>query len=155
MDATTARFLVTEADDETAVLRDVETGQVVTIDEHPDPALERREVIEGTLAPKPPTEVVWEVESVERRFSVDVIDSDLEPTAQAREIAADLAPGDLETRDRAGDGEIHVLGVEDPDAAARDVLEDAETVARAARLGAVRVEVRRGEAFLNVRYLPD
>jgi len=155
MDATTGRFLVTETDDETAVLRDVETGQVVTIDEHPEPRLEALEILEGTVAPNPPTNVVWGVESVDRRWTVDLVDSDLEPTSQAREIAADLDVGDLETRERAGEGEIHVLGVEDPAAAAGDVLDDEETVARAARLGAVRVEVRRGEEFLNVRYLPD
>jgi len=155
MNATTGRFLVTEADDDTAVLRDVDTGQVVTLDEHPDPALERREVIEGTVAPKPPAEVVWGIESVDRRLAVEVIDSDLEPTTRARDLAADLAPGDLATRERAGDGEIHVIGVDDPEAAATDVVEDEETVARAARLGAVRVEVRRGEEFLSVRYLPD
>lgn len=155
MDATTGRFLVTEADADTAVLRDAETGQVVTIDEHPEPPLERHEVLEATVAPKPPTEVVWGVESVDRRWTVDLIDSDLQPTTQAREIAADVGVGDLETRERAGDGEIHVLGVDDPATAVADVLEDEETVARAARLGAVRVEVRRGEDFLNVRYLPD
>ena len=146
MDAITGRFLVTEADDETAVLRDVETGQVVTLDEHPEPPLERHEVLEGTVAPKLPAEVVWGVESVDRRFTVDVIDSDLEPTTQAREIATELGPGDLATRERAGDGEIHVIGVDDPEAAATDVVEDEETVARAARLGAVRVEVRREDA---------
>jgi len=128
---------------------------VLTLGEHPDPPLERLEVLVGTVAPQPPTEVVWEVESVDERWTVELVDTDLSPTKQAREIAAGIAVGELETRERAGDGEVHVLGVDDPETAAADVLDDEETVARAARLGAVRVEVRTGEDFLNVRYLPD
>jgi hypothetical protein len=153
MDATTGRFLVTEVDEETAVLRDVDTGQVLTLGESPD--LDRLAVIEGTVAPQPPTGVVWGIESVDRRWTVELLASELEPPTRARELAADLAPGELATRERAGEGEIHVLGVEDPAAATGDVLADEETVARAARLGATRVEVRRGEDFLSVRYLPD
>lgn len=155
MDATTGTFVATEVDDETVVLRDVDSGQVLTLGAHPDPPLEREEVLRGTVAPRPPTEVVWAVESVERRWTVELVDSDLSPTKQARELADGIAAGELITRERAGDGEVHVLGVDDPAAAAADVLGDEETVARAARLGAVRVEVRTGEHFLNVRYLPD
>jgi hypothetical protein len=46
---------------------------------------------------------------------------------------------------------------ETTESAAQDVLADDETIARAARLGAVRVEVRRDTdaGVLNVRYLPD
>jgi hypothetical protein len=155
MDATTGTFLATEVDDDTAVLRDVDSGQVLTLGEPPEPPLERLEVLRGTVAPQPPTEVVWTVESVDRRWTVDLVESDLTPTKQARELADGIAPGELVTRERAGDGEIHVLGVDDPETAVADVLGDEETVARAARLGAVRVEVRAGADFLNVRYLPD
>lgn len=153
MDAITGRFLVTEVDDETAVLRDVDTGQVLTLGDAAD--LDRLEVVEGTVAPQPPTEVVWGIESIDRRWTVELLESDLEPPVQARDLAADLDTGELATRERAGEGEIHVLCVEDAATAAADVLGDEETVARAARLGATRVEVRRGEGFLNVRYLPD
>jgi hypothetical protein len=147
-------FLVVESDDDSAVLRNVESGQVHTLDENPDLAVD--EVVEGTVAPVPPMDVVWELHTVEDRWTVDVIDSDLSPTKQARDVAEGLAPGDLEKLERAGTGEVHVLAVgDDVDAAAEDVLADDATVARAARLGAVRVEVRRGEDFLNVRYLPD
>jgi hypothetical protein len=155
MDATTGTFVASEVDDETAVLRDVDSGQVLTLGEHPDPPLDRQEVLRGTVAPQPPTDVVWEVEAVERRWTVDLVESGLSPTKQARELADGIAVGELITRERAGDGEVHVLGVDDPAAAVADVLGDEETVARAARLGAVRVEVRTGEHFLNVRYLPD
>lgn len=155
MDTTTGTFVATEVDDETAVLRDVDSGQVLTLGAHPDPPLAELEVLRGTVAPQPPTEVVWEVEAVDERWTVELVDSELSPTKQARELAEGIAVGELETRERAGDGEVHVLGVDDPETAAADVLGDEETVARAARLGAVRVEVRRGEDFLNVRYLPD
>jgi len=155
MDATTGTFLATEVDDETAVLQDVDSGQVLTLGTHPDPPLERLEVLRGTVAPQPPTEVVWGVESVDERWTVELVETELSPTKQARELADGIAVGELVTRERAGDGEVHVLGVDDPAAAVADVLDDEETVARAARLGAVRVEVRTGEDFLNVRYLPD
>jgi len=41
------------------------------------------------------------------------------------------------------------------DQAAADVVEDQETVARAARLGVERVEVRAADGVVSVRYLPD
>jgi hypothetical protein len=88
-----------------------------------------------------------------------VIDSDLSPTKQAMEIAADQPVGEIERVERAGTGEIHVLSVptEQTEQAAADVVEDIATVERAARLGAVRVEVRSDteEGVVNVRYLPD
>lgn len=153
-DVTSSTFLVTEADDETAVLRDVATSQVHTLAEHQD--LERGEVLEATLAPEPPLEVTWTLESVPERRTIPVERSSERPTKQARDIAAEQDEGDLTRRERAGEGEVHVLTVppDRTDAAAEDVLEDEATVARAADLGVDRVEVRAAEGVLSVRYLP-
>ena len=59
-------------------------------------------------------------------------------------------------RERAGTGELHVLTVPDgeTEAAVADVLEDEATLARAARLGVERVEVRSEPGVVSVRYLP-
>lgn len=151
----TGTFVVTEADADSAILRDVESGQVHTLSENPD--LAEREVLEATIAPEPPMEVTYTIVEIAERRTVDLVETDLEPTTQAREMAEGVPTGELVTEPRAGEGEIHVLTVppESVADAAQDVLTDEETVARAARLGAVRVEVRTGEDFLNVRYLPD
>ena len=147
-------FVVLRADDATAMLRSSE-GQVVTLDlADEDHDLVRGVVLTGTVAAGP-AGVTYEVGEVEDRRHVELIDSDLQPTTQARRVAEDLPEGDLERLERAGEGEVHVLSVPDPDAAAADVLEDDTTLERAARLGAVRVEVRRGDGLLSVRYLPD
>ncbi|MFC3959791.1 DUF5812 family protein [Halovivax cerinus] len=150
-------FVVTHADEDSAVLRDVETARVHTLSANPD--LEAHEVIEATVAPEPPLSVTWTIDELDARRTVDVLDSDLSPTTHEREIAADQAVGDLERVERAGTGELHVLSVppDETENAAADVLDDLETVARAARLDAVRVEVRRDsdEGVLSVRYLPD
>ncbi|MFC4436704.1 MULTISPECIES: DUF5812 family protein [Natrialbaceae] len=152
----TGTFVVTHAEDESAVVRDVETAQVHTLSSNP--GLEIRDVLEATVAPEPPLEVAWEVVDVENRRSIELVDSDLEPTRHEKELAAAAEVGDLIREERAGTGEIHVFHLaEDVETAARDVLEDEETIARAARLEAVRVEVRRSAAdgVLSVRYLPD
>jgi len=150
----TDTFVVLRADDATAMLRSSE-GQVVTLDlgdrEHD---LVRGVVLTGTVAAGP-AGVTYRLEEVDRRRHVEVIDSDLRPTTRSRQAAEDLPEGDVERFERAGDGEVHVLSVPDPDAAADDVLDDDATLERAARLGAVRVEVRRGEELVSVRYLPD
>ncbi|MDJ1430819.1 DUF5812 family protein [Halostagnicola sp. A-GB9-2] len=157
MSEKTATFVVTHAEAESAVVRDIETAQVHTLASNP--GLEVDDVLEATVAPEPPLEVAWEVVDVEQRRTIDLVDSDLSPTTHERELAADAQPGEVVREERAGTGEIHVLSLpeEDLEEAAEDVLEDAETVARAARLEAVRVEVRRDEdeGVLSVRYLPD
>ncbi|NGM69849.1 hypothetical protein G6M89_12660 [Natronolimnobius sp. AArcel1] len=157
MSETTGTFVVTHAESESAVVRDVDTAQVHTLASNP--GLELHDVLEATVAPEPPLEVTWEVIDVEERRTVDVIDSDLEPTTHEKELAADAEVGDLIQEERAGTGELHIFRVpeEDIEDAATDVLEDEETVARAARLEAVRVEVRRSadDGVLSVRYLPD
>ena len=153
----TGTFLVTEADAESAVLQDVETSQIHTLSEHD--GYEQGEVVGATIAAEPPMEVVWTVVEESYRRTVELVDSDLSPTQQAMEIAKSQSVGEVERVERAGTGEIHVLSVppEKADDAVDDVLEDQETVARAARVGAVRVEVRSDPdaGVLNVRYLPD
>ncbi|SEW22855.1 DUF5812 family protein [Natrinema salifodinae] len=153
----TGTFVVTHAESESAVVRDVETAQIHTLASNP--GLEVHDVLEATVAPEPPLEVAWQVIDVAERRSIDLVDSDLEPTQHATDLAADAEVGDLVQEERAGTGEIHVFRVPDDEveAAAEDVLEDEETIARAARLEAVRVEVRRSadSGVLSVRYLPD
>ncbi len=157
MSEKTATFVVTHAESESAVVSDVETAQVHTLASNP--GLEVDDVLEATVAPEPPLEVAWEVIDVEDRRTIDLVDSDLSPTTHERELAADAQPGEVVREERAGTGEVHVLSLPDEDLekAAEDVLEDDETVARAARLEAVRVEVRRDgdDGVLSVRYLPD
>ena len=156
MSEKTGTFIVTHAEDESAVVRDVETAQVHTLSSNPD--LEIHDGLEATVAPEPPLEVAWEVVDVAERRSIELVDSDLEPTRHEKDLAADAEVGDLIQEERAGTGEIHVFNLDsDVEDAAQDVLEDEETIARAARLEAVRVEVRRsaGDGVLSVRYLPD
>ncbi|ELY47887.1 DUF5812 family protein [Natronorubrum bangense] len=153
----TGTFVVTHAEADSAVVRDVETAQVHTLSSNPD--LEIHDVLEATVAPEPPLEVTWQLVDVEDRRTIELVDSDLEPTQHAKELAADAEVGDLIQEERAGTGEIHIFCVPaaDVEAAATDVLEDEETIARAARLEAVRVEVRQAvdDGVLSVRYLPD
>lgn len=153
----TGTFVVTHAEAESAVVRDAETAQVHTLASNP--GLEVHDVLEATVAPDPPLEVAWEVVDVEDRRTIELVDSDLEPTTHEKELAAETEVGDLVQEERAGTGELHVFSLPDGEveAAAQDVLDDEETIARAARLEAVRVEVRRSaeDGVLSVRYLPD
>jgi hypothetical protein len=149
----TSTFLVTAADEETATLRDVVDQQVVTLSENP--GLSDDDVIEATVEPEPPLEVAYQVVDVERQWQIPVARSDLEPTTLSKEIATEQSVGDITKRERAGEGEFHVLTVPDAQAAAEDVLDDVATLERAARLGVDRVEVRVGEEIVSVRYLPN
>lgn len=155
MSEKTSTFLVTAVDEESAVLRDVHDSQVHTIEE--PPTLAEGDVLEATITPVPPMEVVWSIDELAEQRSVELVDSDLEPTTQAQEIAADQAPGEIERVERAGTGELHVLRTPAEEAAttASTVLTEEETLTRAARLDAVRVEVRAGDGLVSVRYLPD
>ena len=155
MSEKTGTFLVTHADEESAVVRDVEDSQVHTLSSNP--GVEEDDVVTATIAPDPPLEVTWQVIEVEDRRAIELVDSDLSPTQQAVEMAEGQEVGDLVREERAGTGEIHVLKVPEgtADEAAQDVLEDEATLARAARLDAVRVEVRSADDVVNVRYLPD
>lgn len=150
-------FVVTSADDESAVFRDVTDGQIHTLAANPD--VSERDIVDATIESEPPMDVVWSVVELDARRDIEILDSDLSPTKQAREIAAEQSVGDVERVERAGTGEIHVISVPHSEtaAAAADVVEDLATLERAARLDAVRVEVRSDadEGLLNVRYLPD
>lgn len=148
-------FLVTHAERDSAVLKDVDDGQV-----HPlgsNPGVEEGDVLAGTLAPDPPLEVTWRVVDVETRRALNVERSEEPPTAQERDIAAEQSVGDLTREERAGTGEIHVLTVppEETDEAATEIVEDEATAMRAARMAAVnRVDVRARDGVVSVRYLP-
>jgi len=153
-DEKTATFLVTSAADGSAVLSDVTDAQVHTLSENP--GLAEGDVLEATVAPDPPMNVTYSVVEVAERKQIPVEESDETPTPQSKEIAEGLDAGDLETVERAGVGEVHVLGVPEDgvEQTVEDVLADEQTVARAARIGIERVEVRSGEDFVSVRYLP-
>lgn len=152
---TAGTFLVTAVDDASAVLRDVERGRVHTVGEPPDDLSTGKAVV-GRVEPVPPMGVRWRLAAVEERFAVAVAESDEPPTAHERDLAPDTV-GDLVRRERAGEGELHVLRVPEDrtDAAVADVLADeAGLRERAARLGVARVEVRSEPGLVCVRYLP-
>lgn len=148
-------FLITHADEGSAVLKDVHDGQVHALSNNP--GVEAGDVVEGTVAPDPPLEVSWQLVEVAERRSLAVEESDEPPTAHERELAADQPPGELTRTERAGIGELHVISVpeEETEEAVADILADEEaTLARAARLGVNRVEVRSEPGVVSVRYLP-
>jgi hypothetical protein len=148
-------FLVTAAEEDSAVLRDVESGQVHTLSSNP--GVSTHEIVEGTVAPDPPMNVSWQLVDIEERRDLEIVESDQSPTAETREIAAEQPVGELTQRERAGEGEWHVLTVprERTDQAVADVLEDTEgLLSRAGRLGVSRVEVRSAPGVVSVRYLP-
>ena len=153
---TESTFLVTHADDESAVLHDTADGQIHTL--AANPGLDAGDAIEGTIAPAGPMELAWELVEMDTRRSLSTEHSEEPPTSQERELAQAQAEGELTTRERAGIGEIHVLTVptERVEEAIDDVLDDEATLVRAARLGVNRVEVRSDAAagVVAVRYLP-
>lgn len=153
---TESTFLVTHADDESAVLHDTADGQIHTLAENP--GLDADDAIEGTIAPAGPMELAWELIEMDARRSLATEHSEEPPTSQEHELADAQEEGELTTRERAGIGEIHVLTVptERVEEAVDDVLDDEATLVRAARLGVNRVEVRSdAEAgVVAVRYLP-
>ena len=148
-------FLVTHADDDSAVLKDVHDGQVHTLASNP--GVEVDDAIEGTVAPDPPMAVSWQLTEIDERRSLSIAESAEPPTAREQELAADQPVGELTTEQRAGIGELHILTVPDDDTATAvaDVIDDREaTLSRAARLGVNRVEVRSEPGVVSVRYLP-
>jgi len=164
----TGTFLVTSVDDEAATLRDVHDGQVITLTSGAIPAdavvesdvaasrLEAGEVLKATVAPEPPLEVAYQLHAVDSRRTIPVTEHSEPPTTMAREIASEQAEGEVTREERAGEGEIHVLTVppERTEQAVADVVDDEETVARAARMGVDRVSIRAAEGVVSVRYLP-
>ncbi|WP_458209680.1 DUF5812 family protein [Haladaptatus sp. NG-SE-30] len=150
----TSTFLVTHAEEESAVLKDVHGGQVHTLSTNP--GVETHDAIDATVAAEPPMEVTWEVVDIDEQRPLAVEKSEEPPTVQEREIADEQEVGDLDRTERAGIGEIHVLSVppEETEDAVNDVLDDEGTLSRAARLGVNRVEVRFEDGVVSVRYLP-
>ena len=154
-DPKTSTFLVTHADDESAVLKDVHDGQVHTLASNPGVAVD--DAVEGTVTPEPPMAVAWELTEIDERRSLSIDTSEEPPTARERELAADQPVGDLTKQPRAGTGEYHVISVpnDETDTAVADVYDDREaTLSRAARLGVNRVEIRSEPGVVSVRYLP-
>ena len=148
-------FLVTAADEDSAVLKDVTDGQVHTLSSNP--GIESDDAVEGTVAPDPPLNVSWQLVDIERRWQLSLERSDEQPTSLARDIAAEQSVGDITRKERAGTGEIHVVTVpeETTEQAVDDVVEDRETtLSRAARLGVARVEIRSEPGVVVVRYMP-
>jgi hypothetical protein len=149
-------FLVTHADDESAVLCDTADGQVHTLAKNP--GLDAGDALEGTIVPAGSLELAWELVEIDERRSLSTEHGEEPPTTQERELAAAQETGAITTRERAGIGEIHVLTVppEQVAAAVSDVLDDEGTLVRAARLGVNRVEVRSDSeaGVVAVRYLP-
>ena len=148
-------FLVTHADEESAVLKDVDDGQVHTLTSNP--GVEVDDAIEGQVSPDPPLEVSWQLVDLDERRALSIERSEEPPTSQEREIAAAQPVGELTREPRAGTGEIHVLTVPEDGTseAVESVLDDREgTLSRAARLGVNRVEIRSEPGVVSIRYLP-
>ena len=154
MERTRGTFLVTHTDDDSAILRDVADGQLHTLSTNP--GVERGDVLNATLEPEPPLAVVWELVDLESRRTIELDESEEPPTRLALDAASEQDLGDVTRIERAGTGEIHVITVP-PDRTERavtDVLADEGTLARAARLGVDRVDVRSKPGVVSVRYLP-
>jgi hypothetical protein len=151
----TGTFLVTAADDDSAVLRDVDDGQVHTLASNP--GLDAGDAVDGTVTAEPPMEVSWRLEAVDRQWAISVERSAEAPTTRSRETAAAQGVGESTRHERAGTGEVHVLTVPESgtDDAVADVLDDETGLReRAARLGVARVVVRSAPGVVSVRYLP-
>ncbi|UIP01301.1 DUF5812 family protein [Halobaculum sp. CBA1158] len=148
-------FVVTHADEDSAVLRDVDSGQVHALSSNP--GVDEGEVVEGVVAPDPPMNVSWQLIEVHESRYVPVEESEERPTRQSLDLADDQAVGELTRTDRAGDGELHVITVPEgeTDEAVADVLADDDAArSRAARLGVNRVEIRSAPGVVVVRYMP-
>ena len=154
-DSKESTFLVTHADADSAVLKDVHDGQVHTLTSNP--GVEVDDAIEGELSPDPPLEVSWQLTEIEERWALSIDENEEPPTQQERELAAAQPVGELTREPRAGIGEIHVVTVPEDGTteAVDDVATDREgTLSRAARLGVNRVEIRSEPGVVSIRYLP-
>lgn len=154
-DTVESTFLVTAADEASAILQDVHTGQIHTLSENPEFVAES--VVEATVQPEPPMNATFEVADVESRREVEITVAAESPTPQATDIAAEQSVGDITRRERAGTGEIHVITVpeDQTESAVEDVTADRERrLTQAARVGASIVEVRSAPGLVEVRYLP-
>lgn len=141
-------YLVTETDEESAVLQDIDSGRIYTLTENP--GFEPGDVADAELTAVPPMEAVWEVEHATVQ-EVEVVRSDEAPSETARKTVAGLEDGTLR-REEYDWGELHAIAVPDAEQAIEDVATDDSTAVRAARLGAERVEVRGRDGVVSVRY---
>lgn len=150
----TGTFLVTGVDSESTLVRDVHGGQVHTLSEAPDLAVD--DVLEATVEPEPPLEVTWRVSTVDARRTIAVEESDQRPTRLVRDTAVEQETGELTHIEREGEGELHVITVPEceTEEAVADVIADETTLVQAAMLGVERVEVRSNPGVVSVRYLP-
>ncbi|MFB6146498.1 MAG: DUF5812 family protein [Halobacteriaceae archaeon] len=148
-DTAAGTFLVTHAESDSAVLRDVADGRVHALAENPD--LTAGDVLVGDLVAGP-MGATWTVEDERDRWTVDVRQTGASPPDAAVEAAADAGSGDLTVLERP-DGQLHAIAVEgDADSAAGEVVADDATVSRAARLGAQTVEVTAASGVVAVYY---
>jgi len=148
-------FLVTHAESDSAVLKDVYDGQVHTLGSNP--GVEVDDAVEATVAPDPPMEVTYQLIEISARRTLSIEESEEPPTVHERELAAETPTGEVAREERAGVGEIHVLTPPDNETerAVDDVIGDREGVlSRAARFGVNRVEIRSEPGVVSVRYLP-
>lgn len=145
-------FLVTAADEGSAVLSDVADGQVCPLGENP--GFEAGEVVGATLVPEGALGVTWRPAEVVERWTPVIEAVDEAPGRRALEVADGQEAGRLSRVD-IDEGELHVLSLppERTEAAVQDVLADETTRRVAARLGAKRVEIRGEAGVVGVRYL--
>jgi hypothetical protein len=148
-------FLVTATDASSTVLRDVESGQVYSLEDAVD--ADRLSIIDGTVESKPPLHVVYELTEITATRTVDIETSIEPPTANTKQIAANQGAGEITRKPRAGAGEIHIITVPEKNSteAVADILDDKVTLCeRAARLEGNRIEIRSAPGVVAVRYMP-
>lgn len=151
----TGTFLVTHADEASAVLRHVTDGEIHALGSNP--GVDTDDVVEGTVASEPPLEVTWKLVELDSRRRIPIEQSRESPTSHERELASNQPVGEITRTERAGDGQLHVLTVPEDktEQAVEDIFTDRETtISRAARIGVSRVEIRSTPGIVSVRYMP-
>lgn len=143
-------FLVIDSDGESGVLQDVTTSQI-----HPlgtAPPVPVGSAFQGTIAPDPPLEVVWTIESLTDHWEITVSLLDEPLTDSARAVGAQTESGTVGIDHSPTDGERHIIPTTDPEGAAADLRDDRQPRRQAAKLGADRVEIRVGEDLVSLYY---
>lgn len=168
--STTGTFLVTHAEHQSAVLRDVETAQVHTLSGNP--GLAPDDVVVGELT-EGPAGVTWSLASEDERWTVAIEAAEERPVDAAYDALAGRDAGTMvalvgdDPDGTGGDPEkeppaalagalaVHAVAVPVADTAdaVADLVADDATRVRAARLGARRVTVRGADGVVTVRYL--
>lgn len=148
-------YLVTHADEASALLRDVATAQVHTLADNP--GIEEGEVVEATLAAGP-AGVTWTVETLAERRSIPAETPGERPADAAFDALAGEDVGTMvELEPAEGELAVHALAVpvDGTADAVAEVSEDEGTLVQAASLGASSVVVRGADGVVTVRYLGD